>query len=79
MDGRRTPIPHFGSGELKNSKLPEENITLKQAEYKLKAVKKSAIKTKTQGKTKETPSTGRPNIEYCTVEQLIVAIGVSFI
>ena len=45
------------------------------AEYKLKAEKKSAIKTK----TKETQSTGRPNIEYCTVEQLIVAISISFI
>jgi hypothetical protein len=41
----------------------------------LKAEKKSAIKTK----TKETQSTGRPNIEYCTVEQLIVAISISFI
>lgn len=56
----------------------EEKITLKQAEYKLKAVKKSDIKTKTHStKTKESQSTGRSNIEYCTVEQLIVAISVS--
>jgi hypothetical protein len=45
------------------------------AGYKLKAEKKSAIKSK----TKETQSTGRPKIEYCTVKQLIVAISISFI
>ena len=45
------------------------------AGYKLKAEKKSAIKSK----TKETQSTVRPKIEYCTVKQLIVAISISFI